>query len=238
VKRLFAALLFALCATTLRSNVVDLAPQRGRTIPSIHWTDESGRARQLSEFSGYPLVLLPIYTRCPGPCLQNVARLKAALVDTSSNPRQFRILLFSFDPSDNVTSLARYRERENVPLGWSIGSASQNEIDALLEAIGVQVGKAGKEFTHPNIVLFVDPKLRIAKWIYGTAYTGHDVDLALKAAAGESDWIGQHAQLLYSLLLFAGSALCVALAYYLMQLRSLRRSSHDHSAIRPLTADR
>ena len=125
-----------------------------------------------------------------------------------------------------------------MPLGWSIGVASQDGIDALLESIGVQVGKAGTEFTHPNIVLFLDAKLRIAKWIYGTAYSGHDVDLALKIAAGESDWIGQHSQLLYSLLLFAGSVLCVALSYYLMQLFSLRRSSRTDSSVRPLAADR
>lgn len=230
--------LFIVCAASSHANVVDLAPQRGRAIPSISWTDEFGRARKLSEFSGYPLVLLPIYTRCPGPCLQNVDHLKQALADTAGNPRQFRVLLFSFDPSDNAATLAKYRQRESAPLSWSIGAASKTEIDALLDSIGVQVGKAGSEFTHPNIVLFLDSKTRIAKWIYGTAYSSHDVDLALKIAAGESDWIGQHAQLIYSLLLFSASALSVTLAYYLTQFFSLRRSSGDQSVVRSLTVDR
>jgi cytochrome oxidase Cu insertion factor (SCO1/SenC/PrrC family) len=236
MKRIFG--LLVICATSLYANVVDLAPQRGRSIPSINWTDESGRARQLSEFAGYPLVLLPIYTRCPGPCLQNVDRLKEALADGSNNPRQFRVLLFSFDPSDNATTLAKYRQRENIPLSWSIGVASQAEIDALLESIGVQIGKAGTEFTHPNIVLFFDSKLRIAKWIYGTAYSGRDIDAALKIAGGESDWIGQHAQLLYSLLLFAGSVLCVALCYHVMQFLSLRKLRRGGALVDPLPADR
>lgn len=230
--------LLILCALNARANVVDLAPERGRAVQSIQWTDESGRARNLAEFSGYPLVLLPIYTRCPGPCLQTVDRLKSALADSSSNPRQFRVLLFSFDPSDNAERLAKYRERENIPLGWSIGAATQSEVDALLESIGIQVGRAGTEFTHPNILVFLDSKMRIAKWIYGTAYSGRDVDLALRVAGGESDWLGQHAQLLYSLLLFAGSALCVALAYSLMQLFALRRSSGNRSAVRQLATDR
>src|SRR5262249_42410332 len=147
-------------------------------------------------------------TRCPGPCLQNVVHLKEALADASTNPRQFRVLLFSFDASDNAATIANYRQRENIPLAWSIGTASQADIDRLLDSIGVQTGKAGKEFTHPNIVLFLDSNLRIAKWIYGVAYSGRDVDLALRITAGESDWIGQHAQLLYSLLLFSGSGLC------------------------------
>jgi cytochrome oxidase Cu insertion factor (SCO1/SenC/PrrC family) len=232
--------LFVLVALSanLRGNVVDLAPERGRTVASINWTDETGRARQLSQFSGYPLILLPIYSRCRGACVQNVDQLKEALANSSTDPRQFRILLFSFDATDSPAVLAKYRQRENVPLGWSIGAASQSNIDALLDSIGVQVGKAGTEFTHPNIVVFLDPKLRIAKWIYGTDYSGGDVDLALKVAGGESDWIGRHSQMLYALLLFSGSLLCVALCYYLVQLNSLRRSTRDASAIEPLVADR
>jgi cytochrome oxidase Cu insertion factor (SCO1/SenC/PrrC family) len=232
--------LFVLVALSanLRGNVVDLAPERGRTIASINWTDETGRPRQLSQFSGYPLILLPIYSRCRGACVQNVDRLKEALANSSTDPRQFRILLFSFDVTDSPAVLAKYRQRENVPLGWSIGAASQSNIDALLDSIGVQVGKAGTEFTHPNIVVFLDPKLRIAKWIYGTDYSGGDVDLALKVAGGENDWIGRHSQMLYALLLFSGSILCVALCYHLVQLTSLRRSSRDASPIEPVATDR
>ena len=71
-------------------------------------------------------------------------------------------------------------------------------------SIGFQYARAGIEFAHPNLLLVLDPKLRIAKWIYGTGYTGRDLDLALKVASGESDWFGQHSEWLYALLLFAG----------------------------------
>ena len=117
-----------------------------------------------------------------------------------------------------------YRTHEGIPLGWFVGTSNQPNIDALLESVGFQYARAGMEFAHPNVVLFVDSKLRIAKWIYGTGYTGRDLDLALKVASGESDWIGQHSEWLYTLLLFAGSVLCVALVYYLAQLTVLRRA--------------
>lgn len=228
----FAFLICVVATTSLRANVVEVAPIRGVSIPSITWTDETGRARSLGELSGYPVVLLPIYTRCPGPCIQNVARLKEALAKSTADQRQFRVLLFSFDPSDNAATFAKYRQRENIPLGWSLGTASQKDIDALLESIGVQAGKAGTEFTHPNIVIFLDSSLRVAKWIYGTNYSGADVDLALKVAAGDSDWIGEHSQVLYSLLLFSGSLLCVALCYSLAQLKSRRGSGGIGGTIR------
>jgi hypothetical protein len=103
-----------------------------------------------------------------------------------------------------------------------------------LESIGFQYGKAGTEFAHPNLLVFLDSKLRIAKWIYGTDYSGRDVDLALKIASGESDWIGQHSEWLYALLLFAGSLLCVALSYYLLQLSLMRQATRTGAANRSI----
>lgn len=223
--RLFAILLVGVLTANVRGAVVDLAPQRGRAVPAITWIDENGRTRELSQFAGYPLILLPIYTRCRGACVQNVDQLKKALADSSADPRQFRVLLFSFDSTDRPATLAKYRDRENIPLGWSIGTASQPNIDALLESIGFQVGKAGTEFMHPNMLIFLDSKLRVARWIYGTDYSARDVDLALKVASGGSDWIGRYSEWLYALLLFAGSVLCVALCYYVAQLNARRRFS-------------
>lgn len=210
--------------TNARSALIDVEPQRGRAVAQIDWIDETNTTHNLSQSSGYPLVLVPIFTRCRTACVQNVAQLKKALADSSADPRQFRVLLFSFDATDTPAVLARYRDRESIPLSWSIGSASQPNIDALLDSIGFQVGKAGSGFTHPNMVLFLDPNLRVARWIYGTDYSSRDVDLALRVASGESDWLNRYSQWFYAVFLFAGSLLCVALCYYLAQLRARRRS--------------
>jgi cytochrome oxidase Cu insertion factor (SCO1/SenC/PrrC family) len=178
----------------------------------------------MSKFTGHPVILLPVYTRCRTACVTNLARLKSALADAAADPTQFRVLLFSFDPTDTPAVLARYRSRENIPLGWSIGTSSKPEIAALLESIGFQYGEAGKEFTHPNMLVFLDGNLHIAKWIYGDNYTGNEIDAALRVAAGESDWIGRHSDVLYALLLFSATLCCVALSYYLLQLIVLRRA--------------
>jgi cytochrome oxidase Cu insertion factor (SCO1/SenC/PrrC family) len=225
--RFFLPVIFAAFVSTnsFAAIVQDVSPQRGRPVAQINWTDDAGRVRRLSEFAGFPVVLLPIYTRCRTACIANVDQLKKAVGDSSADPRQFRVLLFSFDSAETPLTLAKYRMRENIPLGWSVGAASQANIDALLESIGFQVGKAGTEFAHANLLVFLDSNLRIAKWIYGTDYSSRDVDLALKVAAGENDWLGQHSQLVYALLLFAGSLLCVALAYYVLQLIVLRRAT-------------
>jgi protein SCO1/2 len=227
--KFFLPVILAACVSTtsFAAIVQEVSPQRGRPVAQIKWIDDAGRVRRLSEFAGFPVVLLPIYTRCRTACIANVDQLKKALADSSADPRQFRVLLFSFDSAETASTLATYRTRENIPLVWSVGTASQTDIDALLESIGFQYGKAGTEFSHPNLLIFLDSNLRIAKWIYGTDYSGRDVDVALKIAAGESDWIGQHSEWLYALLLFAGSVLCVGLAYYLLQLSVLRRAARQ-----------
>jgi cytochrome oxidase Cu insertion factor (SCO1/SenC/PrrC family) len=229
VMRFFLPVIFVTFFSTnsFAAIVQDVSPQRGSPVAQINWTDDAGRIRRLSEFGGFPVVLLPIYTRCRTVCIANVDQLKKALADSSADPRQFRVLLFSFDSAETPSTLARYRTREDIPLAWSVGTASQADIDALLESIGFQYGKAGTEFSHPNLLMFLDSNLRIAKWIYGTDYSGRDVDVALKIASGESDWIGQHSEWLYALLLFAGSLLCVALAYYVLQLSALRRATSE-----------
>jgi len=216
---LLCAMWFLICRHVAGTGVVEVEPARGRAVAPINWVDETGRARVLSELAGFPVIILPIYTRCQTACLQNTDQLKNALADVSTDPRGFRVVLFSFDPTDTPAALANYRKRKAVPLAWSIGRASQSDIDALLESIGFQAGKAGSEFVHPNLVVFLDSKLRIAKWIYGTDYSAKDVDLALKVAAGESDWIGQHWQWLYAVCLFGASGLCVLLWSYIIQLR-------------------
>jgi cytochrome oxidase Cu insertion factor (SCO1/SenC/PrrC family) len=227
MKILVAVVVLAFISTCFAANVEEVSPQRGRSLTPINWIEDTGRVRGLSEFSGFPVVLLPIYTRCPGACIANVDQFKTAFGGSSADPRQFRVLLFSFDPTDTPEKLTTYRAREKILLGWFVGTGTQQNIDALLESIGFQYGRAGTEFTHSNIVLFLDSKLRIAKWIYGTDYSGDDVDRALKVAAGESDWIGQHSEWLYTLLLLASSVLCVALVYYLAQLSVVRRRMRE-----------
>ena len=75
------------------------------------------------------------------------------------------------------------------------------------------------------MLVFLDSKLRIAKWIYGDNYSGGDIDTALKVAAGQSDWIGRHSDVLYALLVFAAPICCVVFSYYLLQLIHLRKAN-------------
>jgi len=218
-----AILLVLLLVMDVRSAIVELEPERGRGAAKIDWTDATNKTHNLSEFSGYPLIVLPIYTRCRSACVQNVARLEQALAASSFDPRQFRVFVFSFDATDSPATLTKYRARESIPLSWSVGSASQAEIDALLDSLGFQVGKAGSEFAHPNLVFFLDANLQLRHWLYGTEYSPAEVDQGLRIASGNSSWLAASSEWLYSILLLACSLLCVAGCYTLIQLKNRRQ---------------
>ena len=57
MRRCLTLLAFVAMTANLPGDVVDLAPERGRAVASINWTDETGRARQLSEFVWLPAIL-------------------------------------------------------------------------------------------------------------------------------------------------------------------------------------
>jgi len=217
-------LVLTLSTALSRGLVENVSPQVGKLAAPVNWIDESGRVHRLSEFAGYPTILLPVYTRCQTACRTNLDQLKAAFADSSADPAQFRVLLFSFDHSDTPAVLAKYRARQSIPVNWSVGTASAKDIAALLESIGFQYGQAGKEFIHPNLLVFLNRKLQVAKWIYGNDYSSRDIDAALRVAAGGNDWIGRHSDVLYALLLFTLSVAFVVFFYYLLQLLLLRRA--------------
>jgi len=91
--------------------VENVSPQVGKAVAPVSWIDETGGAHRMSELTGYPVILLPVYTRCRTACVTNLAQLKSALADDAADPTQFRVLLFSFDPTDTPVVLAHYRRR-------------------------------------------------------------------------------------------------------------------------------
>jgi cytochrome oxidase Cu insertion factor (SCO1/SenC/PrrC family) len=211
--------------STRAARLEDAGPERGKAVATIRWVDDSGQQRNLSEFAGHPVILLPIYSRCQSACRQNVAELKRALVESNADPKDFRVLLFSFDETDTAGTLTAFRKNENVPLGWFVGTADQANIEALTESIGFQYGKAGSEFIHPDLLLFLDARLKIARWIYGNRYRASEVDAALAVAAGRSDWLGRWSTVIYGVLVFAVSIFLIALVHLLLERKRLSGGS-------------
>lgn len=172
----------------------------GVRIPDIEIIDDNGRTRSTAEWKGIPTILAPLYSRCPLACPMIAQGLKRGVAQSDASSSSYRVVLFSFDPRDTPADLRRFRERNQIPLAWTV-AASPRKGDArrLLDTIGYRYGEAGGHFTHPNAVIALTSNLTTAKFLLGTTY---DIDDALAASRGRRDWIGRYGGWMLALLLF------------------------------------
>ena len=161
--------------------------------------DDGGRVRSTDEWRGTPTIIAPIYCRCPLACPLIAKGLKRGIAESATPLAAYRVVLFSMDPRDTPEDLRRFRERFQLPLSWTI-VASRNP-RPFLDSLGYRYADANGLFAHPNAVIALDRDLKPAKYLYGTQYSGQEIDEALAVASGRRDWIGQFGGLLLGVLL-------------------------------------
>jgi protein SCO1/2 len=162
---------------------------------SAKFKDEYGQEVALGKyFEGHkPVLLAPVYYRCPMLCTQIMSGLEGALRAVSLNPgRDFEIVAFSFDPKDSPeTALAkkemymkRYR-RPDSQNGWHFLTGDEASIKALTNALGYGVKYDPKtdQYAHASGVMVATPQGRLSKYFYGVEYSPRDLRLGLVEAS-------------------------------------------------------
>jgi protein SCO1 len=156
--------------------------------------DESGASVQLRSFFGSkPVVLAPVYYRCPMLCSQILSGVVAGLRPLSLKPgRDFDVVAISFDPADTPAEamLKRtqyshsYSSRAGVN-GWHFLVGSQAAITPVMEAIGFHYrwDPVHKMFIHASGVMIATPEGRVARYLYGVEYEPKDLKLSLVEAS-------------------------------------------------------
>ncbi len=157
--------------------------------------DEAGRAVPLSSFfqTGKPVLLAPVYYRCPMLCTQILNGVASSLKAVSLNPgRDFEVLGVSFDPKDTPeiaaakkqTYLRRYG-RPNTANGWHFLTGDPANIKALMDAIGFhyKYDPATDQFAHASGIMILTPDGKLSRYFYGVEYAPRDVRLGLVEAS-------------------------------------------------------
>ncbi len=186
----------------------------GQSLAIVPLVDDSGRARSLDEWRGTPLILVPIFTRCPLACPLITRGLIRGLAESDAVPGTYRVILFSFDPRDTPATLKRFRERQRVPIGWTVATAAPADIRRLMESVSFRYSESNGMFAHPNMVVVATPELQTARYLFGTTYPGSAIDEALDVARGGSGLTERYGPVLLALLLFV----CVSSGGYLVSL--------------------
>ena len=167
-----------------------------RQIPlDLVFRDEAGRQVPLSTFfhAGKPVLLAPVYYRCPMLCTQILNGVASSLKAVSLDPgRDFEIVAFSFDPRDTPETAAAKKQvylkrfgRAGTANGWHLLTGDEANIEALTGALGYhyKFDTASGQFAHASGIMLLTPDGQISRYFYGVEYAPRDVRLGLVEAS-------------------------------------------------------
>jgi len=129
------------------------------------WQDDAGRAVQLSDLRGRPVVISMFYAACEGICVitrDDMKDIEASLPAALRSQVQF--VLVTLDPKrDTVKSLRSYRSQEELPEDrWRLLRGDPDSTTKLAERLGVGFGRDGSgRFVHSSQIVVLDQMGRI-----------------------------------------------------------------------------
>lgn len=157
--------------------------------------DARGNAVRLgSYFSKRPLVVVPVYYRCPNVCGTTLSWLFADLNDLPQRPgRDYELVVFSIDPGEGPADAADARSKA-AAMSSSIANSkgvhflvgSKQSVAALTEALGFRYRWDAdlQQYAHPVGVAILTPDGRLSRWLYGFSYGADELTGALIEARG------------------------------------------------------
>jgi protein SCO1/2 len=165
-----------------------------RLSTGLRFRDEGGREVRLGDYLGRrPVILAPVYYKCPLLCNQVlnglVRTLRAVSLDAGSG---FDVVAVSINPAE-TPELARwkraaYLERYDRPVaerGWHFLVGDREPIDELCRTIGFRYrfNPDTGLYAHAAGIVVVTPDGRVARYFYGIDYPPKDLENEIRRAA-------------------------------------------------------
>lgn len=169
-----------------------IPPDESRTFgtiaPNTPLIDAQGRKFHLHDLKGKPVILSPIYARCPSACVAIGNSLQKVLPQVGVPGRDFWVLSLTFDPKEGLSHIQAYQRRHRMDgYGWrAVYAENSIALFELLDAIDFRftyISEAIKD--HPNFLVVLSPEMEIRAYVYGTEYDPAAVRKALRIARGE-----------------------------------------------------
>jgi protein SCO1/2 len=184
---------------------VGVSPRMGERLPmEVMVHDSDGRKLALREcFRGRPVIITPVYYRCPMLCGLELNGLVRSLRGMSEDAGdEFDIVTFSIDPREETELAARKKTaylaqygRDIDVNGWRFLTAEQETIDPLCEAIGFHAtyNPATGQYAHAAAIVVATPDGVISRYFYGVEFAPRDLRLAVvEASQGKVGTLTDH----------------------------------------------
>lgn len=175
-------------------NQVGFDQKLGAQLPlDLRFRDDQGHELPLSElFGARPVILAPVYFRCPLLCNQLLTGLTRSLKPVSLGAgKDFDVVAFSINPEETAlvagpkkdAYVAQY-DRPGSKSGWHFLTGDAASIKGLAETIGFRYtfNPATGLFAHAAGVVIVTPDGRIARYFYGIDFPPKELESELERA--------------------------------------------------------
>lgn len=174
---------------------VGIEEHLGAQLPDAVFTDSGGNKVTLPELADAPVLLLPVYYRCPDVCSLLQGSVASILPQVKLTPgKELKVVSLSFDARETPEDAARAKRNYTAIAGdafpaeyWTFLTGDQASIDAVLKAIGYTVQKQGGLWAHPVAAITVAPGGKVVRYLYGSSFLPFDITMAgTEAARGKT----------------------------------------------------
>jgi protein SCO1/2 len=198
---LFASALLGITPATARAQTtstlknIGIDQHLGGQLPlDVEMRDEHGKTVRIADyFHGKPVIVTPVYYRCPMLCGLELNGLLCCLrAMTLTAGIDFEIVTYSIDPKED-SGLASKKQRhyveeygrEAAKNGWHFLTGSQESITKLNEAIGFRAEYNAEkgQYAHAAGIAVCTPTGKISKYFFGVDFVPRDLRLGLVEAS-------------------------------------------------------
>ncbi|MGD8428681.1 MAG: SCO family protein, partial [Balneolaceae bacterium] len=176
-------------------NEVGITEHLGDIIPlDLKFANADGDSIILGDLfkDGKPVLLNPVYYECPQLCSMVKEGIFKGIKGLNWSPgKDYNIVTFSIDPNEGTKLAKRDKEkylkkldRRGVEGGWHFLTGKEKSINPLVDAIGYNFRKLDNgQYAHGTAIMFLSPKGKITRYLYGIDFKSFDIKNALYDAA-------------------------------------------------------
>jgi cytochrome oxidase Cu insertion factor (SCO1/SenC/PrrC family) len=140
-------------------------------IPNILIQTDTGSENLASIWRARPVLLTMVFAQCGGVCSPFLRSLKSAVSEAGGLGTDYRVVVLSFDPRDQVADMKMIADELGVAANanWIFGVASPTDIEQLATAIGFWFSwdQVRQQYDHPSVVVAID-RGRLIRMLAGT----------------------------------------------------------------------
>lgn len=192
VALVLGVLIHAPAAAASRPNEPGIEEKLGKTAAlDVTLRDEQGSEVTMGSLVDKPTILTLNFFRCAGICTPLLNGLVDGLnrLDLAAG-KDFQVITVSFDPTDTPEMAARKRENYIAQItrpfpanAWRFMTGDGAQTRKLCDSVGFSFEASGDQYLHPACIIFLSPKGKIVRYMYGIQFLPFDMKMAVAEAA-------------------------------------------------------